>query len=68
MSITVRFACGHGFNLDAGVNSAPVCPTCGERRVSRTTAPAPRFSGCCAGPSAETLALAAIPLAIPKEQ
>ena len=29
-----------------------VCATCGERRVSRTVAPAPRFRGVCVGPSA----------------
>lgn len=67
MSIYVRFACGHRFALDASVNSAPICPTCGETRVSRTSAPAPRFSGFCVGPSAETKMLEAIPIAIPKE-
>jgi ribosomal protein L37AE/L43A len=65
--INVRFACGHGFKIDANVQTPPVCPTCGERRVSRVTAPAPTFRGFCSGPSAETAALAAIPVAIPKE-
>jgi hypothetical protein len=66
--INVRFACGHGFKLDPGVSSPPVCPACGERRISRTTAPAPRFSGLCSGPSAESKVLEGIPIAIPKEQ
>ena len=65
--IPITFACGHRFSLDASVQTPPVCPTCGEHRVSRVTAPAPRFTGCCSGPSAETTALAAIPIAIPKE-
>lgn len=66
--ISLRFACGHAFDLD-DATSAPVCPTCGERRVSRVTAPAPRFTGFCSGPSADTnLALKAVPVAIPKEQ
>jgi hypothetical protein len=66
-SITVRFRCGHAFALDASVNGHPTCPTCGETQVSRTTAPAPRFTGFCQGPSAESKRLDAIPIAIPKE-
>ena len=64
--IYVKFACGHRFSVDG--NSAPVCPTCGERRVSRTQAPAPRFVGICSGPSAESKALEGIPVGMPKEQ
>lgn len=64
--ITIRFACGHGFTLASDPQSAPTCPTCGETRISRTTAPAPRFTGLCSGPTAETRALAAIPIAIPR--
>lgn len=66
--ITIRFACGHGFTIDASVSAAPVCPTCGERRVSRVLAPAPKFTGFCSGPSAESKALEGTPIAIPKEQ
>lgn len=65
--IYVRFACGHRFSIDPSVNAQPTCPACGETRVSRTTAPAPRFSGYCQGPSAEPKALEPIPIAIPKE-
>lgn len=64
--ITVTFACGHGFALDPSVAVAPECPTCGERRVSRVTAPAPRFTGWCSGPSAESTPLPAVPIAIPR--
>lgn len=64
--IYVRFACGHRFSIDPSALSAPICPTCGERRVSRTSAPAPRFVGVCSGPSAERVALEGLPIAIPK--
>lgn len=67
MSIYIRFACGHRFAIDANANGAPACPTCGESRVSRTTAPAPRFTGFCQGPSAESKMLEPLPIAIPKE-
>lgn len=63
--ITVRFACGHLYEVDG--NDAPVCPRCGEHRVSRVTAPAPRFNGWCSGPSAESQPVAGVPIAIPKE-
>lgn len=64
--ITVRFACSHGFQIEP-TSAAPECPTCGERRVSRVTAPAPRFSGWCSGPSAESAPLPAIPIPLSKE-
>jgi hypothetical protein len=66
--IWIRFACGHGFGIDRNVTSVPICPTCGERRISRTTAPAPKFVGLCSGPSAESKVLEGIPIGIPKEQ
>jgi len=66
-SIAIRFACGHRFSLDASVNAHPVCPACGNTQISRTSAPAPRFSGFCQGPSAESSMLPAIPIALPKE-
>ena len=51
--ITLRFACRHRITFtDTDQPSAPVCPTCGERRVSHVTAPAPRFSGMAGGPCA----------------
>ena len=64
--IRLTFACGHRFTLD-DANTAPLCPACGERRVSRVTAPPPRFVGCCQGPTAETKALEGLPIGIPKE-
>lgn len=67
MSITIRFACGHGFSLEPTSDVAPVCPTCGERRVSRVDAPAPRFTGWVTGPSAESAPLPAVPVLMPKE-
>lgn len=63
--ITVRFACGHLFEVDG--SAAPTCPMCGEHRVSRVTAPAPRFTGWCSGPSADSKPLTGVPIAIPKE-
>lgn len=67
MSISIRFACGHKFSIDASVTAHPTCPACGETRVSRTAAPAPRFTGFCQGPSAESKMLEPLPIAIPKE-
>ena len=40
--ITVTFACGHSQQVNENVTEAPMC-RCGERRVSRVKAPAPRF-------------------------
>jgi len=65
--IRLTFACGHAFSIDAAVSDAPLCPACGERRVSRVTAPPPKFVGCCQGPSAEQKALEGLPIGIPKE-
>ena len=66
--IQVLFACGHNMDLDDSVSSAPVCPTCGESRISRTTAPPPRFTGWCRGPTAESKPLEPLPLQLaPKE-
>lgn len=48
MSVRLTFACGHAQTWQEG--DAPVCATCGERRVARTAAPAPRFHGTCTGP------------------
>ena len=54
MSITVRFVCGHASAVGVNATSDPVCPTCGETRIARTSAPPPRFTGACAGPYAVT--------------
>jgi len=63
MSVRVRFACGHGQAWAEG--DAPVCATCGERRVARVQAPPPRFRGVVQGPSAtaEDLTAVAVPVA-----
>lgn len=62
--ILVRFACGHQASVLPTVEEPPVCAECGERRVSRTTAPPPRFHGTVTGPSATTEALDAIPVTL----
>ena len=62
MSVRITFACGHGQAWQDG--GAPICATCGERRVSRVKAPAPRFRGVCVGPSATRDALAAVPVSV----
>ena len=64
--ISVTFACAHRFDLELS-DMAPECPTCGERRVSRVTAPAPRFTGWVTGPSAEPAPLPGVPILMPKE-
>lgn len=48
--IRLTFACGHSQPWNDG--DGAICRTCGERRVSHTQAPAPRFRGVCVGPSA----------------
>ena len=56
MSIKLRFACGHEGTVSETATTAPVC-ACGETRIARTFARAPRFRGACSGPYAETVAL-----------
>lgn len=58
--ITLTFACGHRQAWDEG--GSVVCATCGERRIARTVAPAPRFRGVVVGPSATYDALPGIPV------
>lgn len=60
-SITVTYACGHTQSIGANSDTPPICE-CGERRVSRVSAPAPRFRGICQGPSASMVALEAVPV------
>lgn len=50
--MTVKFACGHHQDVPESIDQAPVCATCGERRVSRVDAPKPRFRGIATGPCA----------------
>lgn len=47
--ITIVFACGHRLDW-ADEKTQPVCPECGDRRVSRVTAPPPRFRGVGSSP------------------
>ena len=62
--ITVSFPCPHAsVEWDEGTGGTPQCPICGERRVSRVQAPAPRFRG-CRGPSADGERLTAIPVTL----
>lgn len=61
--ITVTYACGHTANVSAKGDVPPICE-CGERRVSRVKAPAPRFRGVCQGPSAVTVDLPAMPVSV----
>ena len=53
MSIRLRFACGHAGTMSDNPQTAPVCG-CGETRITRTFARAPRFTGACSGPYATT--------------
>lgn len=59
--IEIGFACGHDLQtVDVDKVTSPVCPQCGESRVMRVTAPAPRITGCASGPLVQTKALPAI--------
>ena len=54
MSVTIRFACGHQYEVADTGGSSPVCPLCGETRVQHVTAPPPKFRGFCTGPRVES--------------
>jgi predicted nucleic acid-binding Zn-ribbon protein len=56
--IAVRMACGHLLKLTDGV-MLPACPSCGETRVARVSAPPPKFRGVVLGPCAEYVELPA---------
>jgi hypothetical protein len=60
MSVSVTFACGHSATVLTD-GAAPQC-LCGETRVSRVKAPAPRFRGVATGPHATVQALDAMPI------
>ena len=49
--ILVRFRCGHVMPIDPDKVESPRCH-CGETRVARVSAPAPRFTGAVSGPHA----------------
>lgn len=63
MSIRLGFACGHALTISES-DQAPVCEQCGERRVSRVTARAPKFRGVCQGPHAQFVPLAGMPVTV----
>lgn len=50
--IALRFICGHAGSISETATTRPVCQ-CGETRVARVKARAPRFTGTCTGPYAE---------------
>ena len=50
MAITIDFACGHQTEVNG--EARPTC-VCGETRIVRVDAPAPRFVGHARGPCAE---------------
>jgi DNA-directed RNA polymerase subunit RPC12/RpoP len=64
--VTITFACGHRLS-SANAPDQAVCPTCGDRRVSRVKAPAPRFHGTVVGPCATYEDLPAVPVRLAKE-
>ena len=51
--IRVRWACGHEAAASDNADASPICG-CGETRIVRTFARAPRFIGACTGPYAVT--------------
>lgn len=65
--IAIRFACGHALTGPDDLATAE-CPVCGERRVSRVTAPAPRFVGMVTGPCARFEALPAQPVRLQQKE
>lgn len=60
MSIRVSFVCGH--STEIGVNADAAVCHCGETRIARSQARAPRFVGVATGPYAEYKALDAVPV------
>lgn len=64
MSIRVRWACGHMGSVVPTTDATPRCPSCGEHRVQAVQARAPRFTGACSGPYAETTAVEPLPVSL----
>jgi hypothetical protein len=59
----VTFKCGHTWPVNERQSETPVCP-CGEHRIIRSTATAPRIRGVARGPHVTTVALEPITVAI----
>lgn len=62
--IDVLFMCGHAEKVNE--NKSPRCPACGETRIDRVLAPAPRFVGLAHGPCATFRAFDARPVDLKK--
>ena len=58
----VTFDCGHHAHVPDTIAHRPTCPVCGEGRVRRVMARAPRFVGVATGPYCETTRLAPMPV------
>lgn len=59
--IDITFACDCGPQaVDIDKMPSPTCLSCGNARIVRHTAPAPRFRGCVTGPYAQTVDLPAV--------
>jgi hypothetical protein len=61
--MTITFRCGHTATLTDRDQEAPVC-ACGERKISRCNAPAPKFRGTASGPHVTTTALSPITVSL----
>ena len=60
-------ACGHAVMISDGI-AVPTCPQCGEARVARVSAPAPKFRGVVLGPCAEYIDLPAKKVVLKESQ
>ena len=50
----LTWKCGHHFEVPRNVSSAPMCPQCGERKITDVKAPPPRIRGHAMGPHVKT--------------
>ncbi len=63
--IGIAFRCGHDTQqIDVDRVPVPTCPHCGESRVLRVDAPAPRITGYGSGPHVQSKALEPIPIKV----
>lgn len=62
--MVVTFGCGHRADVPSNLATAPVCPTCGDRRVTHVKTRPPSFTGACTGPYATFKALDAMPVSL----
>lgn len=52
----LTFRCGHTTTFNEREQDAPIC-ACGEKKITRCKAPAPRIRGTASGPHVTTTAL-----------